>query len=322
MKKFFNFCLAVLAVMAFTACGSDDDGNLVVTPAQPIPEDVVSTADVVCVYAPENALPEVGTDGTASVRFSRFEVNPDGTATITLSVDPVAGARQTRSTDSEKRIEVVSYTFTTANDSRIYTITGSDYLKSVTVSTVSGNASASITLTNETSPNVVLKVDKYRTTEAYKLYATWNISGVRIKLIGKNGHDNYFKYYEGCNFPEIREDLKKHDANIDDLDGFDKKVESLTISPFGSFTLNYADETNDGGNDGGNMINLQGLSWKIDWFNQEDVNKYLRDASFVAAFNVLGYHSKVHQLCITGTAALEELNYSNVNVEFYLDRDK
>ena len=110
--------------------------------------------------------------------------------------------------------------------------------------------------------------------------------------------------------------MKKHDANIDDLDGFDKNVKELTITPFGSFTLNYVDGTTDGGN----MINLQGLSWKIDWFNQEEVNKYLRDASFTAAFSVIGYHSVVHQLCITGNATLEEVNYSNVNVEFYIDR--
>lgn len=316
MKKFFNFCLAVLAVMAFTACGSDDDGNLVVTPAQPIPEDVVSTADVVCVSAPENALPEVGTDGTASVRFSRFEVNPDGTATIALKVTPVASARQTRSAADDMRTEVVTYTFKKENTDAIYTISGSLYLKKVVVSTLSGANSASITLVGGETPNCTLTVQNYQATEAHSLYGTWTISGVRIKLIGKNGHDNYFKYYEGCNFPYIREDLKKHDANIDDLDGFDKNVKELTITPFESFTLNY----DDGTNDGGKMINLQGLSWNIDWFNQEEVNKYLRDASFTAAFNVIGYHSVVHQLCITGNATLEEVNYSNVNVEFYLDR--
>lgn len=317
MKKFFNFCLAVLSVMAFTACGSDDDGNLVVTPATPIPADVVSTADVVCVSAPENALPEVGTDGTASVRFSRFEVNPDGTATIALKVTPVASARQTRSAADDMRTEVVTYTFKKKNNDAIYTISGSLYLKKVVVSTLSGaNSSASITLVGGETPNCTLTVQNYQATEAHSLYGTWTISGVRIKLIGKNGHDNYFKYYEGCDFPAIREDLKKHDANIDDLDGFDKNVKELTITPFGSFTLNYVDGTTDGGN----MINLQGLSWKIDWFNQEEVNKYLRDASFTAAFSVIGYHSVVHQLCITGNATLEEVNYSNVNVEFYLDR--
>jgi len=331
MKKILYSCFAALAVMAFTACGSDGDGSYAIVPSAAIPTPTYSDADLVAVsLAPGTPMPAVGTSGTGSVLFSGFEAAHDGTGSLTFEVPDVLRApAMTRSTATKKVVELVPFSLRKEMNKETIDLTGSQYLKRIVLEspsdfTTPGDVIATFVLKqgSDVSSPVVTESYVAPAQQLVQVFGTWNVAGVRVKLFGRqkaNGEweDNYFKYYEGCDFPAIREDLEKHDASIGDLDGFDKNLKQISLSPFGTFTLKYADNTSDGGTIANGLQNLS--SWFINWYNSEEVNKYIREASFSASIGAVAA-GVAHQFQITGTAALDEAKYYKVDVEFYLDK--
>lgn len=334
MKKILYSCFAALAVMAFTACGSDGDGSYAIVPSAAIPTPTYNDADLVAVSIPTGAtMPGVGyTTGGAVYFFNRFEPAHDGTGTLTLNLYEEESLRApaiTRAMVMKEVVELVPFSLRKETNKETIDITGSRCLKRIILEspsdfTTPGDVIATFVLKQGDDVNSPVVTDTYvaPAQQLVQVFGTWNVAGVRVKLFGRqkaNGEweDNYFKYYEGCDFPAIREDLEKHDASIGDLDGFDKNLKQISLSPFGTFTLKYADNTSDGGTIVNGLQNLS--SWFINWYNSEEVNKYLREASFSASIGAVAA-GVAHQFLITGTAALDEAKYYKVDVEFYLDK--
>lgn len=330
MKKIFNFAIALTAVLAFTACGSDDEGSVIV-PATPLPAQQVPTEALVALVAQSEAsAPVIG----SSSRLQSFEAQGDRTATITYLDDVVIPTTRTTPTFS-RRVEIVEYNFTQPNaNKRIYEVlTAGSRVKKIVLDSDNGFTSGTpiITLTlsagEESNPTMnVTSLNPQTAATLVNLFRTWEVMGTRIKLFGRtvNGRklkDNYFKYYtftgNGCDFESIKNDLREHDADIKDGDGFDKFLQTVSVSPAGKFTLKYRDGSTDGAQITGGITNI--AQWFVNWYEEEEVNKYVRDAVFSASWNPTAAGVS-YQLLISATAQLEEDNYESVVVEFYLNQ--
>ncbi len=289
MKKFFFYAFAAIAALSITSCGdSDDEGgneskkNVTLTEAPYAKEAIsydLSMGGIEGIYA-QNDIEEV------AGKIVGVSITESGYGVVEVKMKD----GETKFVEEKVTIKDKTFTFNGKTIKGTFTEEQPTVATAPTRASVATGISANVTITipgwnpitfNTTSPADALIKATIGTGGQILTYLvrTWTVNKMIIDL---EGDVKAYKEISGGNLDAIRAEAEKHGATFteDEVEDFNKSIESVTVSADGLITLKYTDGVVDAGD----------WTWANSQFNTLNLklkdkgmgNKYFTDNTKIA----------------------------------------